>query len=99
MADEVPPQTLPQYSEWLSTSQLGAMIGVPNMKVKEWITTGLRTPSGRIHLVAVKVGGHWRIEPVVAAAFAALPAVREKAVQWKAGCESRNKERAARRDQ
>jgi hypothetical protein len=70
---------VPNYADWLTTETVATKCGVSALVVNGWIVNGIKTDTGRVRLVASKVGGRWRVEPAALAAFvgattaAALP--------------------------
>lgn len=72
--------TVPNYAEWFTTEDVASRCGVSALVVNGWIVNGIKTDTGRVRLVASKVGGRWKVEPAALTAFvdattaAALPA-------------------------
>lgn len=85
------------FREYLTTPQIGELLGITLVRVQEWITFGIKTRTGRVHLAAVKIGSRWRAHPAVVAEFAKLPEVVAAVEAWKVGVAKRNAEREANR--
>lgn len=56
---------------YLTTDEIASRLRYARATVVGWINDGILTPSGRIYLRALKVGGEWRIEPKDLAKFIA----------------------------
>lgn len=71
--------SVPNYADWLTTETVATKCGVSALVVNGWIVNGIKTETGRVRLVAAKVGGRWKVEPAALVTFvgattaAALP--------------------------
>lgn len=86
---------LPTYLTGASTTQAAELLGVHFKRVKTWIAVGLKIPSGRVRLPAVKLGTGWRIAHDDLTAFGARPEVKAAAGARKALLDARQLEHAA----
>ncbi len=66
---ESPPATCPNLAHWLPPAAVAEQLGVTHLNVLGWITTGVRTDTGRARLPAVKLGGRWRVDPAQVGTF------------------------------